>query len=188
MKNIVTYKAGEAIYLSGQMGPVYRVTHGSVRLDRMFHDGHVAFANLAIAGDLIGAEVLLNQSYGFEAYALTDCEIEEWKEPSYLWVESFAKELMKVSQRQTDAVSLRCGPAMERILKLIQLIQDPSSEAYSKVVFPRLKDVAEITDLTIETVSRCISALRKQGVLTPISGNLRSQFKVSQLLTQQVAA
>ena len=189
MNEIISFRVGEPIYFSGQSGPAFKVLSGSVRLDRVLHDGHPTFANLAIAGDLIGAEVLLNQFYGFEAHALTDCELVQWQEPSYLWVESFAKELIKVSQRKTDAVSLRCGTAMERILKLIELIrQEPTDEA--KIILPRLKDTAEITDLTIETVSRCISSLRKSGTLVPIkgqTGNLRSQFNVCIPTVEQMA-
>ncbi len=189
MKDILSFRVGDPIYFSGQSGPAFKVLSGSVRLDRVFQDGQPSFANLAIAGDLIGVEVLLNQFYGFEAHALTDCEIIEWKVPKYLWVESFAKELIKVSQRKTDAVSLRCGTAMERLLKLIELIrQDPSDD--TRVILPRLKDTAEITNLTIETVSRCISALRKQGALIPVkgqTGNLRSQFNVCMPLSEQVA-
>ncbi|MFM6922866.1 MAG: cyclic nucleotide-binding domain-containing protein, partial [Polynucleobacter victoriensis] len=99
MEKIISYKAGDLIYKSGQTGPAYKVITGTVRLDHAQASHKSVFANLAIAGDLVGAEVLLRKPYAFEAHALTDCELVQWQEPSYLWVESFAKELIKVSQR-----------------------------------------------------------------------------------------
>ncbi|MEY2706854.1 MAG: hypothetical protein RI905_605, partial [Pseudomonadota bacterium] len=64
-------------------------------------------------------------------------------------------------------------------------------EKTENLALPPLKETADITDLTIETVCRCIASLRKQGVLVPVQGtrgNLRNQFTVSIESMQAMAA
>lgn len=183
MKKLMSFKAGDLIYMSGQNGPAYKVASGTIRLSQTNRNHQTLFANLAIPGDLLGAEVLLRKPYTFESHALTDCEIAVWQEPTMLWAEALAEELIKSSLRQTEVVSLRCGTAMERVLRFINLVK-PSHQtlAQSNLTLPPLKETAEITDLTIETVSRCINSLRKQGILIPVQGargNLRNQFTFS---------
>jgi CRP-like cAMP-binding protein len=192
MEKTISFKAGDLIYKAGQTGPAYKVLTGTVRLDHA-HAGHKSvFANLAIAGDLMGAEVLLRKPYAFDAYALTDCEISVWQESTILLADALAEQLMKSSYRQSDVVSLRCGMAMERILKFVQLLSHKSAiEKTENLALPPLKETADITDLTIETVCRCIASLRKQGVLVPVQGargNLRNQFTVSIESMQAMAA
>jgi CRP-like cAMP-binding protein len=183
MKKTISFKAGDQIYISGQSGPAYKVLSGTVRLSQTTRTHQSIFANLAISGDLLGAEVLLRKPYAFEAQALTDCEIGVWQEPSILWAEALAEELIKSSLRQSEVVSLRCGTAMGRILKFIDLVSSSDhSQTQTNITLPPLKETAEITDLTIETVSRCINSLRKQGILIPVQGargNLRNQFTFS---------
>jgi CRP-like cAMP-binding protein len=174
--NTYTFKAGEIIYFSAQKGPVYRVLNGSVRLDRQFNDIEPTFANLAVAHDLIGVEVLVEGSYSFEARALTDCQIEVWSEPAFLWVESFAKELLQSFKRKADVVTLRCGTAKQRVLNLIHLLEQDGED----LRLPRLRDISEITDLTIETISRTMTQLKNQGVITQVTGSrgkLRSCYR-----------
>jgi CRP-like cAMP-binding protein len=169
------FKAGENIFSAGEKGSVYRVLSGSVRLNRSFHDAAPAFASLAVAQDLIGAEVLVEEIYSFDAQALTDCQLEVCKRGS-LWGESFAKELLKSIRRKTDVVTLRCGSAKERITRLIQLLNRDGED----IQLPKLKDISDITDITIETVSRTISGLRKQNKLLQVKGargNIRNRYQ-----------
>ncbi len=192
MEKIISYKAGDLIYKSGQTGPAYKVITGTVRLDHAQASHKSVFANLAIAGDLVGAEVLLRKPYAFEAHALTDCEITVWQESTILLADALAEQLIKSSWRQSDVVSLRCGMAMERILKFVQLLSNKSAtEKTENLSLPPREETADITDLTIETVCRCIASLRKQGVLVPVQGtrgNLRNQFTVSMESMQAIAA
>lgn len=139
------FKAGEVIFSQGGAGSAYRVLRGSIRLDRVCQESSPSFANVAIAGDLFGVEVLIDKVYGFEARALTDCEVIEWEVPQRLWVKTFARELIAISQRQADAVSLRSGTALERVLKLVNLVRDSREE--ERIVFPSLRDISDMTSL-----------------------------------------
>jgi len=184
MEKTIRFKAGDLIYSSGQLGPAYQVISGTIRLDHAQASHKSVLANLAIADDLVGAEVLLRKPYAFQAHALTDAELMVWQQPTDSLAEALAEQLIKSSLRQSDVVSLRCGLAMERILKFIQLVSYKGQVGTSNnVALPPLKETADITDLTIETVCRCITSLRKQGVLVPVQGvrgNIRNQFTFSQ--------
>lgn len=183
MEKTIRFKAGDLIYSSGQLGPAYQVTSGTIRLDHAHKSHKSVLANLAITDDLVGAEVLLRKPYAFQAYALTDCELTVWQQPTDSLADSLAEQLIKSSLRQSDVVSLRCGLAMERIMKFIQLVSyKGQAGTSSNIALPPLKETADITDLTIETVCRCIASLRKQGVLVPVQGvrgNVRNQFTFS---------
>lgn len=70
-------------------------------------------------------------------------------------------------RRMADALALRCGKAVARIRRLLSIIAGAGTRdgADPLIVLPRLKDIAEITDLKIETVSRTISQLNDVGEL-----------------------
>ena len=59
------------------------------------------------------------------------------------------------------------------------------------ISLPALREAAEMTGLTIETVSRCLTSLRKQGILQPIPGargNIRNQFVLNLNNVEPLAA
>lgn len=157
---ILRFKAGSIICAAGEKGPVYRVHAGSLRVDRHFHDSGRMLANLAIRDDLVGSEILMDGFYSFEVQALTDCELIIWDSTSPKWMEQYAKELLSSIKRKTDVASLRYGSAKERILGLINLLKTNNSS----VEMPKQKDISEITDLTIETVSRTLALLSNEGI------------------------
>ena len=60
--------------------------------------------------------------------------------------------------------ALRGGQASERVLGLIRLLGDGAG----RVVLPTRQDIADITDLRFETISRIIKGLERVGVLLPV--------------------
>lgn len=146
-----TFKRGACVHATGDRGQAWRVLSGSVRLDTLGPDG-LAFASLALAGDVIGAEALVGGHYTFHARALTPCVLAPWKEPKTSLLGLFTA----TQRRAADLMALRGGRAADRVAKLVQLLGATSEpgQSGSQIVMPRLRDVADITDLTIETVSR----------------------------------
>lgn len=151
---------GELIYHAGEQGQAWRIVAGSVRLDRDESDGP-SFAGLSMAGDVIGAETLLFGSYTYTAQALSGCVVEPWGEPTERFGESMLRLLAATERRMADMLALRNGRADERVGGLLALLG--SAGAVFKL--PRLRDIADITGLTIETVSRTLHALDEDGVL-----------------------
>lgn len=166
-KITTSYRAGEVIYTAGSRGIAWRVISGSVRLDRNGPDESL-FASLALRGDVIGAETLLFGCYSFDARVVSPCVLGPWLErqgcPSG---EALLQTLAKVEHRTANAMSLRSGDALNRVRRLILMLvqEDTPSVPSTQIALPTLRDMADITDLTAETVSRAISKLRKEGLL-----------------------
>jgi CRP-like cAMP-binding protein len=165
-----TAKLGEILYGVGEEGIAWRVKSGAIRLDRITggtgNETH-SFAGLALAGDVFGAETLLFGQYSFEAYAFEACELEPWLAPgTALSGENLLQTLAAAERHAADALSLRVGEAFERVRQLILLLaRERSQSAIRPISIPGLRDMADMTGLTVETVSRAISHLRKSGLL-----------------------
>jgi DNA-binding transcriptional regulator YhcF (GntR family) len=61
-------------------------------------------------------------------------------------------------------IALRGGQATNRVLGLIHLLGDEAN----RVVLPTRQNIADITDLRFETISRIIKGLERVGILQPI--------------------
>ncbi|MFZ2268373.1 MAG: Crp/Fnr family transcriptional regulator [Azonexus sp.] len=160
-----TYAAGDGIYRAGGDGLGWRVQAGVVRLDAVAASGESSFASLAISGDIIGCETLLLGVYTFSAVALTQCQLLPWPEGEKVPAgESLLHSLAAAQRRAADVVALRGGEALARVVNLIRLLADASGN----VVLPTRQDIADITDLRFETISRIIKKLERAEVLAPL--------------------
>lgn len=156
---------GEGIYRSGNDGLAWRVSCGVVRLDALSASGDSQFASLAMAGDIIGCEALLFGGYTFSATALTQCELAPWPEGDTAPAgESLLQSLAVAQKRAADVVALRGGEALARVVNLVRLLTDASGS----VVLPTRQDIADITDLRFETISRIVKRLERAAVLLPV--------------------
>lgn len=156
---------GGCIFQAGGDGLAWRVRQGVVRLDSISPAGHPAFASLAIAGDILGCEAPLLGAYAFTATALTHCELTPWPEgEGAANGESLLKSLATAQRRAADIVALRGGQAIDRVMGLVRLLADRAG----KVVLPARRDIADITNLRFETISRVIKGLERSGVLAAV--------------------
>lgn len=136
-----------------------------MRLDSTTKTGRLSFASLAIAGDIVGCETMLFGAYTFSASALTHCELSPWPEGEPAGAgESLLESLALAQRRAADVIALRGGQASDRVLGLIRLLGDGAG----RVVLPTRQDIADITDLRFETISRIIKGLERVGVLLPV--------------------
>jgi CRP/FNR family nitrogen fixation transcriptional regulator len=156
---------GGQIYAAESEGIAWRVKRGAVRLDRTTPEGS-QYAGLALRGDVIGAETLLFGKYSFAASAIGDCELEPWlAADKALSGESLLQTLAAAERRAADALALRAGEAFERVRQLCLLLARYCDEGRKEITIPELRDMAAITNLTEETVSRAMSRLRHLGLL-----------------------
>ena len=175
-KQTRTLARGALIHLAGSEGHAWRVVSGSVRLDHEGEDGP-QFGGLALTGDVIGAETLLFGRYTFSARALSPCVLECWSEEAgETQKERLLHMLAAAERRMADILALRSGKAGQRVRGLLALLSRSLGGRRSEkgVMLPRLSDIAEITDLTVETVSRTISRLDSEGSLE-VEGRSRSR-------------
>lgn len=164
----------QPVYTRGQAGAAaYTVRAGIVRLERIGRQGERRVVRLAGRGDLIGQESLLMHPYADDAVACTPVQL--CRIPGHLIDQlasssgSLPRELMQRWQTALDAAEawvaeLSSGPAHRRLLHLLQRLQQ-LGEPEAPVWLPRREEIGAMLDLTVETASRQISRLRREGVI-----------------------
>lgn len=167
MPDLCSFLGGQRIHDEGAEGAAWRLVSGVVRFDLVdAAGGGPVFAGLALGGDIVGTEALLFGRYSFRATALTDCQLSLWPGRATAERDSLLHALTTAEHRSARVVALRSGQAIERVGRLIRLLL-PQAPAAARTELPPLRDIAEITSLTVETVSRTLSGLRRQKVLEP---------------------
>lgn len=164
----------ERIYGRGQSTPaVFTVRAGIVRFERHSEHGERRIVRLAGRGDLIGQEALLQRPFADEAIACTPVQLCRIPRPL---VDDLAmaggglpRELMARWQAALDAAEawvadLSTGPARRRLLRLLQRL-DELAESDGTIWMPRREEIGAMLDITVETASRMVSRLRREGVL-----------------------
>lgn len=150
----------------------FTVRSGVVRLERSNERGDRRILRLAGRSDLIGMEAMLGQSYAADAVACT--EVQVCRLPRAL-LDDLAREepslmldMMKRWQRALDdadewLTELCAGPARHRMLRLLLKLSEYADG--QAVWLPSRQEMSAMLDMTIETASRLVSALKREGVL-----------------------
>lgn len=158
---------------------LYTLRAGIVRFERTTEAGDRRIVRLAGRGDLIGQEALLNRRFADDVVACTPLSV--CRIPKSLILElgsaegSLLQELMRRWQLALDDAqawvsNLTTGPAMRRMLHLLLKLADLTEEAplatHPTIWLPRREDMGAMLDMTVETASRIVSQLRRDGLLT----------------------
>ncbi|WP_341889591.1 Crp/Fnr family transcriptional regulator [Variovorax sp. YR752] len=164
----------QPVYARGEAGAaVFTVRAGIVRFERSSPHGDRRIVRLAGRGDLIGQEALLQRPYADEAIACTPVQL--CRIPRHLVDQlataqgSLPRELMLRWQVALDAseawvAELSSGPAHRRLLHLLLRLAR-LGEPGGPVWLPRREEIGAMLDLTVETASRLVSRLRREGVI-----------------------
>jgi hypothetical protein len=169
--------SNQSIFLAGESGPVWRVVEGVVRLDR--DSGPIRQpVQLALPGDLIGAETLCGQPYQLSASAFTCCRLEPVRpDPEAASGSLLQQALLQQLDRSQDMAQLRTGSVLQRLTHLLRLMGlewRPEQCALNggvdaiREALPTLREVAQVVDAKTETVCRALAQLlpprsRKSG-------------------------
>lgn len=169
--------ADERLYARGEPGmAVFTIRAGIVRFERATEGGDRRIVRIAGRGDLIGQEALLARPYNDDAIACTPLEV--CRIPHTLvdqlgeTTAPLLRELMRRWQSALDdsaawTADLTAGPARRRVLKLLTLLAR-HADADGSIWLPRREEMGDMLDMTIETASRLVSRLRREGVLEPL--------------------
>ena len=164
----------ETVFRPGEAGSaVFGVRSGVVRFERFTPRGDRRIVRLAGRGDLIGQEALLRHRHADHAVACTAVQlsripislIDEFGEHDA----QLPRELMSRWQKALDdalawVADLSCGPARRRMLNLLVRLAGHADSGGS-IWLPRRDEIGAMLDITVETASRVISSLRRDGVL-----------------------
>lgn len=149
----------------------FSLRKGVVKLTCKAEDGEMRIVRLCGQGAVIGLEAVLGQSYRHSAESVNDVELcripaSLIHELETVWPpmrDSIAASL----QEQTDAADAvitqySTGTARQRLARL--LLKLAAEEAGGERLHLSREDMAGLLGLTIETVSRTMSAFRREGV------------------------
>ncbi|PWF20864.1 Crp/Fnr family transcriptional regulator [Corticimicrobacter populi] len=154
----IRVRRGNILYRTGTTGSARRILQGAIRLDRLDAEGQPTLAGIATRGDIIGLETLQGSRYTFQATALTQCRLELFPLEEIQQEKVILDTLIRTESRMVAVLNLRIGPAQARVHRLLAMLGNTPIE------IPKLRDMADITGLTKETVSRAISTLHKRGI------------------------
>ena len=161
MEKLNTIKRGQVLVNAGEYGPVWCITEGMFRLERVGHDG-LSLVQLGLPGDLLGVESLCAEHYAYTITAITTGQaelVDANRELSRFGI--VAKAYLQQQRRTHDMMKLRGGPVTERLahfLKLLAQNADGSERELDRSDLPVLKEVASILDVATETVCRELNA------------------------------
>lgn len=166
--------ADQRVYARGQAGTaLYTVRAGIVRFERVTEAGDRRIVRLAGKGDLIGLEALLQKPYADDAVACTPLQLcriprslvgQLGQEGPSLLMEVMRRWQQALEQAESWVAELAAGPARRRVLRLLLLLEhhaDPPGHIW----LPRRDDMGAMLNMTVETCSRTISQLRREGIL-----------------------
>jgi CRP-like cAMP-binding protein len=155
MDKTKTIKRGQVLASAGEYGPVWRITEGMFRLERMGHDG-LSLVQLGLPGDLLGVEGLCAEPY---AYTIQAELVDANHELSRFGI--VAKAYLQQQRRTHDMMKLRGGPVTDRLahfLKLLARDADGNEHTLDRRDLPVLREIASILDTATETVCRELNA------------------------------
>ena len=164
----------ERLFSRGEPGlAVYTIRVGIVRFERVTEGGDRRIVRLAGRGDLIGQEALLQRPYADEAVACTEVQLcriprtlvhELGQAEGGLLTELMRRWQQALEQSEAWVADLTTGAARRRVLKLLALLGH-HAEDDGRVWLPRRDDIGAMLDMTVETASRMVSRLRREGIL-----------------------
>ncbi|MDD0837568.1 Crp/Fnr family transcriptional regulator [Curvibacter sp. HBC61] len=170
------YQAGQVLYSEGQAAPgLFTVRRGTLKLVRATPDGRERIVRLLQAGDVAGLEALATSRFDSEAVALTEvavCRIPLdvlhtlAAQSPRLHGQLMAKWQGALKAADDWLAELNFGTARQRVAHLVSKMAQP--QAGTELTLFRREDMGAMLDLKLETVSREVSALVRDGILASL--------------------
>lgn len=173
----VRLEAGDTVFAEGDDSTyLFNVVTGSVRLLRLLSDGRRLITGFLFPGDFLGLSIA--DVYGYTVEAQKDVSLCRFERTRLLeMVERFPtlehRLLRLASNELTEAqghlVLLGRKTAMERVTTVLLMLAERVGQKESDGIYIDLPmsrgDLADYAGLTIETVSRSILRLCREGVI-----------------------
>lgn len=170
---------GERLYRAGDtFSHLYYVKTGALKSVMMLHDGRDQITGFNLSGDTLGIDAIGSSAHPSEAVALEESwicaipytnlmQLSRRAEP----VQDYVQRLLSRELVRDQGVMMLLGrmQADERVASfLLNLAQRYKARGLSQYEFtlPMVRgDIGNYLGLTLETVSRCLSRLKKSGLI-----------------------
>jgi CRP/FNR family transcriptional regulator, nitrogen fixation regulation protein len=171
MGAIMTYPRDSEIF--GENEPaeyLYKVVSGNVRTYKILSDGRRQVGGFYLSGDIFGLEFA--DEHSLSAEAITDCKVLVVKRSALNTLAgrdaSVAQQLFALTGRELlrfqDRILLLIKSAQERVATFLLEMAQRASGNVVELPMSR-QDIADYLGLTIETVSRTLTALETAAVI-----------------------
>jgi CRP/FNR family nitrogen fixation transcriptional regulator len=168
----LNFTANQEIYAEGDDTKVfYRVVSGVVRICRFLSDGRRQIDAFYGEGEVFGFDLAATRS--FSAEAVTDCtvccyqqvKLARDKEAMAVPQQLFSYAMSRLAKAQEHAMVLSRRRALERVAAfLVEWAKNSSRKNVVSLAMSRT-DIGDYLGLTIETVSRTLSQLEREGYI-----------------------
>ncbi|MGD2055141.1 MAG: Crp/Fnr family transcriptional regulator [Gammaproteobacteria bacterium] len=161
---------------------IYSIRRGMVKLEHVAQDGQNRIVRLLGSGAAIGLE-LLDGANGYHHTAIAVNQVDLCKIPvsTIRQLESNHPALCRhVGQQLQDQldladqwiVALSTGSARQRVAQLLLVLDEFFADETDAFLLLNREDMAAITGIAVETVSRMIAEFKRQKILIRIKDNL----------------
>jgi CRP/FNR family transcriptional regulator len=168
-------KRDQAIFWEGDAATsFYRVVSGAVRICKLMADGRRQVTDFFTAGDLIVLD--LADKYSFTAEAVVDCIVRQYPRTAIFNLvkndQRFSQQLLAITcsrlmSAHHQMMTLGRKTAEERMATFLTGLVQREPRRSRQIELPMSRtDIADYLGLTVETVSRVLSRLKQQGVIS----------------------
>lgn len=180
------YRSGEILIHEGEKATsLFNLVSGTIKLYKLLSDGRRQITGFLVPGDFLG--IALNKSYAYSAEAIEDVRLCRFDRDQF---GTLLKDLPKLEHRlfeaacnelvaaQDQMVLLGRRTALERLASfLLQWqLRTTRSQAPGIISLPMSRsDIGDYLGLTIETVSRTITTLKRDKIISTLN---RSEIEV----------
>ena len=170
------YAVGQPLVRMGETATsLYTLRSGVIKLVRNTVDGRQRIVRVLRSGDVVGLEALMGPTYDSDAIALTPIKV--CRLPLQV-IQRLNRETPRLHQRLLEQwhrslkaaddwlAELNFGSARQRLAALILTMRSEHDPSVC-TLFSR-EDMGAMLDLKLETVSRTLSAIAREGLIEPM--------------------
>ncbi len=173
-------KPGEKAYRDGQtFEALYVVNAGFLKTVMLDSDGNERVVNFPMKGDLLGSDGIFADLHASEAIALTDCDLivipfkqlmslgRICQDLEHIICRVVSRQIVHQNVNHVSFGALRSDARVARFLTL-EVDRHTAMNFSSQCLRLRMtrRDIGSYLGLTLETVSRSMSALQSAGIIT----------------------
>jgi CRP/FNR family transcriptional regulator, nitrogen fixation regulation protein len=169
---VMSFAEGSGLYEEGDDATCfYRLVSGVVRTCRFSQDGRRHIDAFYMPGDVFGFE--LTREHGFTAEAVTDCVVipcrrrggeEPAAQDGAAAQQLYSYAMQQLARAQAHAQLLGRYGAAQRLAGFLLELSAGKNPPIVELPMSR-QDIADYLGLTIETVSRALAQLQKDGII-----------------------
>jgi CRP/FNR family transcriptional regulator len=155
---------------------IYTLRNGMVKLEQLVKQEKVRVVRLLVPGDVVGLEALVSDQYRYKATAILPSSFCQIPTPVIDKLRANSPELCEELMLRWDKAlasadrwlaKLNAGDSKERVTNLVRYLLEHSHIA-PEIFMPNGEDIASITGLSKETVSRIIANMKRDSQLVAL--------------------